>query len=256
MIMTKEPLRLFFLAAIVVESVLCSPLAVAEGGEFVKLRQDNGTSVRAFVAGPEDSNAGILVVHDYFGISDATKEVVERLGARGYRALAIDLYGGQSASAHEDAVKLMQGLDPKATDKVLQTGLDQLKRSGRKIATVGFSMGGQPSLLANLNDPDAVSATVIVYGFGFDKLETGRLERLKSPVLVVSGAEDTGAVQAGSGFFANMKSANRQCELFIYPGADHGFAQPLFNKGKNFSPEAVRVSWVIIDDFLDSHLRH
>jgi dienelactone hydrolase len=62
----------------------------------------------------------------------------------------------------------MQSLDRKGTNRVLQTGLDQLKSSGRKIATLGFNMGGQESLLANLNDPDVVSATAIVYGFGFD----------------------------------------------------------------------------------------
>ena len=247
--------REFLWSTVLVGIVVFSHQAIAQAGEFVQLKQSDGATVRAFVAGPVDSNTGVMVVHDYFGISDATKEAVERLGALGYRTMAVDLYGGKSASKHEEAVALMQGLDPKLTDKVLQTGLDQLKRPGRRIATLGFSMGGQPSLLANLNDPDAVSATVIVYGFGFDKLETSRLERLKSPVLVISGAEDTGAVQAASGFLANMKAAKRQCEMFIYPGVDHGYAQPLFNGGKNFNPEAVRVSWVVIDDFLESYLR-
>ena len=121
-------------------------------------------------------------------------------------------------------------------------GLHQLKKPGRKLATLGFSMGGQESLLANLNDPDAVSATTIVYGSGFDKLEPGRLEKLKSPVLVISGSDDTVAVQTATGFLANMKTVKRQCEMFIYPGADHGYAQPLFNAGKNFNPEAVRAS--------------
>jgi alpha-beta hydrolase superfamily lysophospholipase len=83
-----------------------------------------------------------FVVHDYFGISDATKEAVERLGALGYRTMAVDLYGGKSASKHEEAVALMQSLDPKLTDEVLQTGLDVLKKPERKIATLGFSMGG------------------------------------------------------------------------------------------------------------------
>ena len=248
--------REFLWSTVVVGIVVFSHQGVAQAGEFVQLKQSDGAMARAFVAGPADSNSGVLVVHDYFGISDATKEAVERLGALGYRTMAVDLYGGKSASKHEEAVALMQSLDPKLTDKVLQTGLDELKKPGRKIATLGFSMGGQPSLLANLNDPDAVSATVIVYGFGFDKLETSRLERLQSPVLVISGAEDTGAVQAASGFLANMKTAKRQCEMFIYPGVDHGYAQPLFNGGRNFSPEAVRASWIVIDDFLNSHLRH
>ena len=247
--------RLFVLSSILLGTSTLSYPASAPRGEFVSIQQADGTSLRSFVAGPEDSRAGVLVVHDYFGISNATRETVERLGSLGYRAVAIDLYGGKSATTHEEAVKLMQSLDRKATDRVLQTGLDQLKKPGRKIATLGFSMGGQESLLANLNDPDAVSATIIVYGFGFDKLETSRLEKLKSPVLVISGAEDTGAVQTASAFLANMRTANRQSEMFIYPGVDHGYAQPLFNKGKNFNPEAVRASWVVIDDFLNSHLR-
>jgi carboxymethylenebutenolidase len=165
-----------------------------EMGGFVILKQSDGNEFRAFAAGPADGKAAVLIVHDYFGISDATKESVKHLGALGYRSVAVDLYGGKSATNHEEAVKLMQSLDRKATDKILQAGLDYLKQSGRKVATIGFSMGGQESLIANLNDPDAVSATVIIYGSGFDKIDTKRLERLKSPVLAIAGSEDTDAV--------------------------------------------------------------
>lgn len=160
--------RLILLSSILLGSAASSYPARALKGEFVNIQQADGTALRTFVAGPADSMTGVLVLHDYFGISDATQEAVKRFGSLGYRAMAIDLYGGKSASTHDEAVKLMQSLDRKATDRVLQTGLDQLKRPGRKIATLGFSMGGQESLLANLNDPDAVSASAIVYGFGFD----------------------------------------------------------------------------------------
>ena len=85
---------------------------------------------------------------------------------------------------------------------------------------------------------NAVSATVIVYGFGFDKLETSRLEQLHGPVFVISGAEYTGAVQAASGFLVNMKTVKRQCKMFIYPGVDEGYAQPLFNGGRTSAPRA------------------
>ena len=74
---------------------------------------------------------------------------MQRLGALGYRSVAVDLYGRKSATNHEDAVKLMQSLDRKATDKILQAGLDYLKQPGRKLATIGFSMGGLESLQAN-----------------------------------------------------------------------------------------------------------
>ena len=85
--------------------------------------------------------------------------------------------------------------------------------------------------------------------------KTARLEKLRGPVLVISGSEDAGAVQTALSFSTNMKSANRACELLIYPRVDHGYAQPLFNQGKNFDPEAERATWVVINDFLDNHLR-
>ena len=115
-------------------------------------------------------------------------------------------------------------------------------------------MGAQESLIANLNDPEAVSATVIIYGFGFDKIDTKRLERLKSPVLVIAGGEDTGTTQAAINFLSSTKEAKRPCEMLIYPGADHGYAQPLFNEGKNYNPEAVRTTWVLVEDFFSNAL--
>jgi len=222
----------------------------AESGTFITLEQSDGSEFRAFVAGPADAKAGVLVVHDYFGISEATQQSVKHLGALGYRSAAVDLYGGKSATSHEDAVKLMQSLDRKATDKILQAGLDYLKQPGRKLATIGFSMGAQEALNANLNDPEAVSATVMIYGSGFDKIDSKRIERLKGPVLAITGAEDTDATKAAINFLSSMKEAKRPYEMLIYPGADHGYAQPLFNQGKNYNPEAVRTTWLLVEDFL------
>ena len=190
---------------------------VAEKGAFVTIKQGDGSELRAFVTRPSDANAAVLIVHDYLGITDATRQSVQRLGALGYRSLAVDLYGGKSATSHEQAVKLMQSLDRKTTDKILQAGLDYLKQPGRKLATIGFSMGGLESLNANLNDPEAVSATIIVYGSGFDRIDTKRLERLKSPVLVIAGAEDTDAVQAAIHFLSTMKEANGPSKCLFIP---------------------------------------
>ena len=80
--------------------------AVEKGG-FVTLKQDDGRELRAFVAGPADAKSAVLIIHDYFGISDATRQSVQRLGALGYRSLAVDLYGGKSAISYDEAVKLM-----------------------------------------------------------------------------------------------------------------------------------------------------
>src|SRR4029434_10502726 len=53
--------------------------SAAQNGSFIPLKQGDGREFRAFVAGPADAKAAVLVVHDYFGISDATKQSVQRL---------------------------------------------------------------------------------------------------------------------------------------------------------------------------------
>jgi carboxymethylenebutenolidase len=183
-----RPCILLIVMAVGSTALIAQTAVATDKGHFTSFKQKDGREVRAFVAGPADARAGVLFVHDYFGISNATKGAVERLGSMGYLAVAVDLYGGKSAMTHESAVKLMESMDSAAAAATLQACLDYLKRPGRKLATIGFSMGGQQALKGNLNDPNSVSATVIVYGFGFDAIETKELQRLGSPVLVVSGA--------------------------------------------------------------------
>ncbi len=228
--------------------------ADAEKGSFIDLKDSNGTALRAFVAGPEDAKAGVLIVHDWFGITDATRQSVERLGSSGYRTLAVDLYNGASAATHEAAEKLMATLDRKATDAILEAGINYLERPGRKLATLGFSMGGLEALNANLDDPDAVSATAIIYGSGFDKIEKARLGKLKSPVLAITGSLDEDSLQSSINFLSTAREANKSFEMYVYPGADHAYAQPLFNDRKNYDAEATRTTWMLTEDFFRRHL--
>jgi alpha,alpha-trehalase len=228
--------------------------AGAAKGRFIRLKDGHGAESRAFVAGPEDAKAGILIVHDWFGITDATERAVERLGSLGYRTLAVDLYRGESATTHEAAGKLMAALDRKKTDAILASGIRYLERPGRKLATLGFSMGGLQALNANLDDPDAVSATVIVYGSGFDQIEKARLGKLKSPVLAITGSRDDDSLRSSIGFLSITRETNQPFEMYVYPGAGHAYAQPLFNDGRNYDAEATRVTWMLIEDFLRRHL--
>lgn len=221
-------------------------------GEFVVLKGVNGIEYRAYSAGPMDAKGGILLVHDYFGITPATKKCVERLGGLGYRTVAVDLYKGKSATTNDSAQALMKAMNRMETDQILKSGIEYLKRPGRKLGTVGFSAGGIDAMNANLMDPESFSATVIVYGGSYDKIEKVRMEKLKSPVLAITGALDEWPVQAALNFFENEKE--KTFEMYIYPGADHGYAQPLFNNGKNYNAEAERLTWKLMEDFLCRHL--
>ena len=72
---------------------------------------------------------------------------------------------------------------------------------------------------------------------------------------MISGGDDTNATQDAVDFLSSMKQANRPYEMLVYPVADHGYAQPLFKRGKNYNVKAVHATWMVVEDFRDSHLR-
>jgi len=220
----------------------------AVSGSFINVKDPGGVEFRSFVAGPEDSKVGVLLIHDYFGITSATKEVVEQLGALGYRAIAVDLYKGKSATTNDSASFLLGSKDSAETVHILQAGINYLKKPGRKLVAIGYSAGGIDAMNATLLEPELFGATIIVYGGGYDKIEHGRLEKLNNPVLAITGSLDEWAFRAGINFLSDEK--DKSFEFFVYPRADHGYAQPLFNGGRNYNSEATRISWMLIKEFI------
>jgi carboxymethylenebutenolidase len=226
---------------------------VLNKGDFITIKGSDGAVYKIYAAGTEDAKGGILFVHDYFGISNAAKESVDRFGAMGYRTIAVDLYNGKSASTNDSAMVLIKAKDSLETVHILRIGIDYLKRPGRKLAAVGFSAGGIDAMNATLMEPDLFSSTLIIYGGGYDKIEKSRLDKLKTPILAITGSLDTWALQAAINFLTNDKE--KSLELYVYSGADHGYAQPLFNGGKNYNAEATRITWMLMKDFLLRHLK-
>lgn len=230
----------------------------ATRGDWVTVKDREGREWRAYAAGPPEAGAAVLVVHDYFGISAFTRATVEHLAAQGYRALAIDLYRGKTATAHEPAVALMQAYqtqDRRIGDAALQAGVDALKRPGRRIATLGFSMGGAESLRAARNDPQTVDVSVVAYGFGFDTWPCEQWSWSRGHVLLVTGALDEGALHAALGLAKTSCADAPLAELHVLPRVGHAFAQPLFNAGQGHDPGATEAMWQIVDGYLQRRLR-
>ncbi len=244
--MKKRILTVVMLSAIW-SANLCAQ-EIHTNAEYIHIKGNNGKSYRAFVAGTSEANLGILFVHDFFGITDATRQSVERLGALGYRTVAIDLYNGKSALTNDSASSLMKSKDSVETVAILQAGLDYLKKPGRKLVAIGFSAGGIDAMNATLMEPELFVSTIIVYGGGYDKIEQSRLDKLHNPVLAITGSLDEWPLQAGLHFLATEK--NKSFEFFVYPRADHGYAQPLFNAGRNYNAEATKVTWTLIEEFI------
>ena len=224
--------------------------SIANGVAQAQLITSTGQSFEIFESGPANADAAILIVHDWFGISDFTKETVERFGKQGYHTIAVDLYDGESALTHNDAFALMNALTADLVIEKLNAGLDYLARPNRKIATMGFSMGSPLALEANLHNPSRVDATILIYGDM--ERDPERLQVLESPVLAITGSHDNPGQLTG--FMESLEGIGKSAEIYIYPGARHAYSQPLFNGGQNYDETATRITWMLTEDFLKRHL--
>ena len=206
----------------------------------------------AYAAGPQSAHAGVVLVHDWFGVSPFYTQAADRLGEQDYRVLAVDLYGGRSATTHDQAGKLLESVKDDVAGRELDAAIAQLAKNGRPVAVMGFSMGAKHALAAALRNP-AVHATVLWYGDTIN--DPAKLRQLAGPALLVVGSHDGAAAAENSAAFSKAAdAAGVGAEVYVYPGADHAFAQPLFNAGRTYDPVAADVAWRLTQDFLKRRL--
>lgn len=246
--------HLTILGLVIIVTAYTYATPAQETGEFIEIGLPGGGSFRAYRGGPADADAAIMIVHDWFGITEFTRRSVDRLGNLGYRVIAVDLYGGESATDDPTAQRLMNELDGEMTRSILRAGLQHLYRDGRRIAVVGFSMGGNIAVNATLLEPDLVAATAVIYGGGIENHSVEDLRTLGGPLLAITGSDDAWALNSTLAIRPLMMEAGRPFEFYVYPQARHAFAQPLFQGGANFDPTATRVLWLLLEDFLDRNL--
>jgi hypothetical protein len=109
-------------------------------GEMVTFKS-NGHTCDGYIAG---SGPGVLVIQEWWGLVPHIKDVVDRLAAAGFTALAPDLYHGQASAEPDGAGKLMMALNVEQAGKDMSGGVDLLReRTGNdKVGVVGYCMGG------------------------------------------------------------------------------------------------------------------
>jgi carboxymethylenebutenolidase len=237
------------LAAILADPDLAR--AAAEALEDVSLTTAGGQTVRASLALPATTPApAVLLIHEFWGLNDQIKAVAGEYARQGYVSLAVDLYRGKSATEREDAMALMQAVEPVAATDTLVSWLLWLRKHPKgtnKVGTVGWCFGGGWSLNASIATP--VDATVIYYGRVDQPAD--RLKHLQGPVLGHFATHDTFINRAMvEGFEAAMAEANKPLTVYWYD-ADHAFANPT---GARYDAEDAKLAWERTQGFLRSAL--
>jgi len=228
--------------------------------EPVQYATVGGAPVRGYLAMPEGAGArpdaglpGLIVIHEWWGLNDNVETMARLFAHHGYVALAVDLYGGESAETAERARQLMSGVDEAKAKDNLRQAYDYLvnERHVSRVGVIGWCFGGGWSLQTALLLPDRIDATVIYYGRLVDDRDA--LASLQMPILGFFGAEDQGIPVAGvRKFESTLKELGKDVEIHVYDGAGHAFANP---SGERYQPQAAKDAWQRTLAFFDQHLK-
>jgi len=213
-------------------------------------------SVPGYLARPQGMGPwpGLIVIQEWWGLDQQTRNIADRFAAIGYLAFSPDLYHGEVAQLGDGATAqaLTQKYGPGAPADA-QKAFDGFKThpdcSG-KVGSVGFCFGGRMSLALGISRP--VDAVCTFYGGGMQQL-FGQLGMLQAPVLGLFGDQDV-SIPAGTiqEFDRLLGEAGVTHEVVVYPDCGHAFFRDLDPKA--YRPVAARDAWGRVTKFFGQYL--
>ncbi|HEX2697721.1 MAG TPA: dienelactone hydrolase family protein [Anaerolineales bacterium] len=214
-------------------------------------------SISGYLAKPKGAGPwpAVIVIMEWWGLSDHIKSIADRFAAEGYLAFAPDLYHGEMAKLGDNgkATELVQKYGP-SSPADLQKAFDGLKSDADcngKVGSVGFCFGGHMSLILSVMRP--IDAVCTFYGGGmqqsFDKLRTN----LKAPVLGFFGDNDQ-SIPAGTiqEFDKLLDDVGVEHEVIVYPHSGHAFFRD--TDSNSYRADAAKDAWERAKTFFKTNL--
>ena len=221
-------------------------------GEMVMVSCPNGSQAPGYLAKPAQGDAapGVVVIQEWWGLNPQIKGVADRFAQAGYRALVPDLYRGRVTTSPDEANHMMSGLDwAGATHQDIRGAAQHLKAGGKKVAVLGFCMGGALTIMAGVHVAE-VDAAVCYYGI--PPAEAADPQKLHVPFQAHFAQQDDWCTPAAvDALEKKLKAAKVKFELYRYPG-HHGF----FNEQRPdvYDAKGAQQAWQRTLAFLKSHL--
>jgi carboxymethylenebutenolidase len=214
-------------------------------------------SVPGYLAKPKGEGPwpGLIVIQEWWGLDQQTKNIADRFASVGYLVFSPDLYHGEVAQLGDsaNAQALVQKYGPGAPAEVQKVfdGFKQHPDCSGKVGSVGFCFGGRVSLALGISRP--VDAVCTFYGGGMQQL-FDQLGNLKCPVLGLFGDQDV-SIPAGTiqEFDRLLGLAGVEHEVVVYPDSGHAFFRDLDPKA--YRPAAARDAWERVTKFFAKNLK-
>lgn len=202
---------------------------------------------------------GVVIVHDWMGVSPFVMKKAEELAALGYTAFVADIYGkdvhpkdqkeaGDTAGIYKKDRALLRARVRAAYDQlVTHKTVDK-----RKMAAIGFCFGGMTALELGRGGTDLKG--IVSFHGNLDNPIPADAGNIKAKVLVLHGADDPWVPPTQvADFEKEMKEAKIDYEIVSYPGAVHAFTNPNAgndnSKGAAYNADADKKSNIAMTEF-------
>jgi dienelactone hydrolase len=204
---------------------------------------------------------GVLIIHQWKGLSDYEKMRARMLAGLGYVAFAADIYGkGIRPKTNEEAAA-QAGKFYK--DRPLfrargQLALDELKKNAlvdpNRIAVIGYCFGGSGALELARSGAQFNGALSFHGVLSTPNLDDAK--NIKAKILVLTGADDPNVKSDQVKTFEDeMANAKVDWQLISYGGAVHSFTIPTAGNdnstGSAYNEKADKRSWEAMKQFFD-----
>lgn len=211
--------------------------------------------------------AGVVLIHEVWGLTDHIKSVADRLACEGYLVAAPDLLAGSRVDIgklsglqedlfnpekrNETQPKLRRLMTPMSNPEFGRVTLakvtacfDYLYSSAdtkQKVAVLGYCFGGTYSYSLAVSEPRLALALPF---YGHADLVVDELTRIKCRVRAFYGQNDNGLAHQMRKLPEKMKQAGVDFEQKIYSDCGHAF----FNDTNRFAynKAAASDSWNIV----------
>ena len=201
---------------------------------------------------------GVLVVHQWMGLTDYEQNRAVMLAKLGYVAFCADIYGKgiRPQSIPEAGAEATKYKTDRALLRLrVNAGLVELKNCERvdvkRIAAIGYCFGG--TTVIELARSGAELNGIVSFHGGLDSPTPADGKNIKCQVLVCHGADDPFVPAKDLAAFEDeLRAAQVDWRLIKYSGAVHSFTQPLANDnppGAKYNQRADLRSWQDMKNF-------
>jgi carboxymethylenebutenolidase len=217
----------------------------------------NGGRAHGYLSTPAAATGpGVIVIQEWWGLTDQIVDVSDALAQEGFVALAPDLYGGATTHDADEAGRLMAELPVDQAARDLGGAVDFLLGhdavSGDAVGAVGFCMGGGFVLVLAAQQGARVGAAVPYYAVAnYDDVD---LSGVTGPVLGHFGGTDDFVPPAQvAALRERLDAAGAAHDLRVHEGAGHAFANPEDAFG-TYDAALADQAWADTLQHLNTHL--